>query len=351
MKRNIEYLKKLVETASPSGDEIEAGRVFSEECLLGEGVNFEGVDRNGNVAVSKGSGDFQIMISGHLDNISLTVQTITEHGFLHVVPNGGVDRKVLQGQLVDVVTQDKGIVTGIIGKSPIHVEDREQRETVNKWESFLVDVGASSKEEVQELGIDIGDNIVYHSGSSILEFGPQKNKIMSKDLDDKIGIYIITEVIKRVNVPSGIKLWALGMTSEEVGLVGAKIASKQINPDLSIDIDVTPATESELGISKDKYGDVEINKGPVLSFGYCKSRRIGRALRDICVKNEIPHQFEVSTAGGTNTAAIQEHSLNCETFLISLPNQNMHTSVEVCGWVDVEACIDLLIKYIESYKV
>ena len=351
MERNIELLKKLIETPSPSGDEGTIAKVFIDECLKGEGVRSEGIDRNFNAAVTKGTGNFRLMIGAHYDNIGLMIQCITEHGFLHVVPNGGSDKKIMPGQIVDIITQDNGIVTGIIGKAPIHVESPEQRKMVDSWDKILVNVGASSKDEVKEMGIAVGDSIVFHSGQSIYEFGPKKDKIMSKDLDDQAGIYIVAEVMKRVKVPDGITLWGLGFSDEERGLVGAGIASNAINPDLSIDIDVTPSTESEQGISKEKFGDVAINKGVVLTYGRGKSRRIGKVLKAICDEQNIPYQFEVSTAGGTNTTAIQGRSIDCETYLLSLPNLNMHTNVEICGWVDIEACINLLIAYIEDFKI
>ena len=85
MERNIEFLKKLIETPSPSGDEGTIAKVFIDECLKGEGVRSKGIDRNFNAAVTKGTGNFRLMIGAHYDNIGLMIQCITEHGFLHVV--------------------------------------------------------------------------------------------------------------------------------------------------------------------------------------------------------------------------------------------------------------------------
>lgn len=60
--------------------------------------------------------------------------------------------------------------------------------------------------------------------------------------------------------------------------------------------------------------------------------------------NEIPYQLAASYAGGTNTSAIQEGAFDCETMLVSIPQRNMHTQVEVCDYRDVEGAIDLISK-------
>ena len=138
------------------------------------------------------------------------------------------------------------------------------------------------------------------------------------------------------------------MAQEETGLRGSKVAARRINPDISIDIDVCPVTGKEYDIDPAKYGDIKFGKGVVIENGPGKSPRIVKKLIKLAKENNIPYQLGVCRAGGTNTSAIQEHAGDCETVLLSLCNQNMHQANEICHWDDVEACIDLIVKYLES---
>ena len=343
-KENIEFLQSLVRISSPSSCEEEAGKLFKDHCLGFSGVKYEETDVFGNVVVSKGSGPKKIMISAHIDEIGYMVQTITENGFLHVARIGGVDVKTALGAQVLVNSR----VPGVIGKKPIHVESPEDRKSVNTLENLLVDVGCSNAEEVEKLGIQIGDPVVYAKEQEILEFGPSGDFMIAPALDDKLGVYACTEVLRRVKVPSDYTLYCVAMCQEEVGLRGAGLVASHYNPDISIDLDVTPSTEPELGINKNKFGEVLMGKGVVIPFGVDKSRRIANEMIKICEEKKIPYQRSVAVAGGTNTSAIQTRASDCETMLLSFPNQNMHTQVEKCSWTDTEACINLLTSYIES---
>ena len=342
MKENIEFLRDIVRTPSPDGDERQAAQYFLDYCSKIPGVTPVGIDHFNNTTVTKGSGPLKIMISAHIDELGFLVQTITDNGYVHIAKVGGIDVKVLPGALV----QCNGI-NGIIGKKPIHVESQDERKQVLQLEELLADFGFESKEEAQKY-VKIGDSIVFRKGQEHLEFGPSGNYIIAPALDDKLGVYVIAEVLRRVNVPEGVTLYCVAMTQEEVGLRGAHVAARRINPDISVDIDVCPSTEKELKIDPDKYGEIALGKGVAIPYGSDKSRRIANRMVELCEANGIPYQTHVAVAGGTNTSVIQTNALDCETMLLSLPNQNMHTQVEKCCWTDTEACINLITKFIEE---
>lgn len=344
MTKNIEFLNKLVSAYSTSGYEDEVVDVFKKEltCIPGSRLILQ--DNIKNVVYSKGSGSTKVLLSGHSDWIAFQVFGITDNGFVRIINIGGSDRRTLPGSRVIIRTESGNDITGVVGIKPIHVIDLEDSGKIDDYKDILIDLGCSSKDEVEKLGVEVG-NPVYFESRPLIMFGPKGDRICATGLDDRIGIYIAAEVFKRVNNPN-IELMIAAFAQEEVGLRGAGIGAAKLNADISIDLDVCPSTESETGIDKAEYGDTELGKGAVISYGYTKNVELCKALKKIARENNIPFQVEVSSAGGTNTEYIQDRSKDCRTALISIPNRNMHTQVEICSWTDVESAIEILVNYL-----
>ena len=340
-----EYLSDLLNTPSPSGYERFGGiEVFKKYCRR-LGLEEEFTDAMGNCVFSVGTKDSSnsIMISGHIDEIGFQVSNITKEGMINLVSLGGIDKKTLPGSIIEIIGNSGKIVRGIIGKKPIHIEyDGDERNEITKLSDTLVDIGARSKEEAEDL-VSIGDTAVFER-NFIPSFG--EHGLMSKGLDDKVGVYITSIVMKRLketyNNSLGSIVYGVANTQEELGLRGATVTSKRINPKYSIDIDVTFANDEGRGIKESIYGSIELGKGPVIEYGPDKSNAIINTMKRIAKDNNIPVQFSVSGAGGTNTDAIQLGGLNTETVHIAIPNRNMHTQVEVCDYRDIDAAIDLI---------
>src|SRR6478736_1979151 len=109
---SLAFLKRLVETASPSGYEREIQEVVRGWARpLADDVR---TDRHGNViGVRNPEGHPRIMLAGHCDQIALMVQHIDDNGFLYVQPIGGWDMQILLGQKLTVWAQG-GPVPGVI---------------------------------------------------------------------------------------------------------------------------------------------------------------------------------------------------------------------------------------------
>ena len=66
-------------------------------------------------------------------------------------------------------------------------------------------------------------------------------------------------------------------------------------------------------------------------------------MKSIATKHEIPHQFEILPAGGTDTAAIQRQGAKGSIAgAISIPLRHIHQSIEMAHMGDISATIDLL---------
>lgn len=344
VKDNKEFLHNLVNALSPSGREKLALDVFKHQVMTYLPQNPE-TDKFGNMWFKYGNGPIKILLSGHIDEVSAIVKHISDDGIISIGQYGGIDKKDLIASKV-LLLDDDGVSTveGIVTKLPVHIEGREETSNKSqKMEELRVDVGCETKQEVLSKGIHIGTPVLY--GREVdLEFG--KNRLRSNGLDDKIGVFVAEEIFRDVVNPKHLPrdwekkytVYCLAATQEETGCRSVCVAAKKINPDISIDFDVTFATDGDSGLDKSKYGDISLGKGAVICYGPEKSHRLNMVLK----REASTYQENAGGAGGTNTDNIQKFSDDCETTLVSIPNRSMHTRVEVCDWRDVQSAVDMV---------
>ena len=344
------FLENLVNVPSPSGMEEKCTEVFCSYCDEFALKNY--TDHIGNVVYSIGHGEQKVLLSGHIDELSMQVIGIEDSGMLIVYPNS-IDKKVLPGSNVLVESDTKGWLSGIIGKKPVHAENSKDRESAIEIEDMLIDLGYSSKEEVLEDGIRIGSYVVYDKKQVNLNFG--KSLMVAPGLDDKLGVFI-SAIIGEELMSCENKDWMnkytvlIGSTTqEEVGLRGATVLAGNIKPNISIDFDVTPS--SDFGVNTKKWGDIKVGNGPVIEWGVDKSRRICALIQNCSSENNIDIQYSVGRPGGTNTDAFQLFGGDCETMHVALPIRNLHTPVEICSWEDTEKVIKLIVDLIKNEKL
>ena len=296
-KENKIFLEELLKVATPSGFENEGVDLVSDFVKSQIPQAREGfIDKFNNAAFWVGSNKpdaLKVMLSGHLDSISMMVTDITDEGYIKFASAGGIDRKVLLGSRVTVISEDNRYYTGIIGKTPIHIEyDSENYKKVDKE-------------------INVGSLIVYERNREIMEFGKKKDLVCAADLDDKSCIYTTFEILRRIDYreleKKNIQVWGVACANEEQGIRGAKVAARRINPDISIDMDVT--FDTEIDINHSKYCDVKVGKGVVIEYGGDRSRRMNKEFMDICKKENIPYQLSTTRPGGTNTCSIDMESM------------------------------------------
>ena len=340
-----EFFEKLLKAPSPSGYEEEATKVFNDYCSKFSNCNHEFEDSIGNSVFSIGTGEKKILISGHIDTpLGLQVQYINDSGLIHFITLGGVDRKVLPGSRVKILTEN-GKIPGIISKKAIHVESDDEYDSVLKIKELSIDIGAEDKKEAEEL-VNVGDPVIILP-EPIMEFG--KNRIVSGGLDDKVSVYIVAEVLRKISEAkyvnlAGKKLYFAAVTQEEVGLRGSKVLANRLDLDASIDLDVTFATDT-YGIEKEVYGDIALGKGPVIEHGPDCNKNLIRLAKSIANKEKILVQFGSHKPGGTNTDSFQMHGSNCATMLLSIPQRGMHVgNSEMCDWRDINSAIDLVMR-------
>ncbi len=338
---DIELLKKVVEAPGVSGYEFLGIRdVVMEE--LKPVVDEIYVDRLGNViAHKKGSGP-KVMIAAHMDKIGLMVNHIDNDGYLHVVPVGGVDPRNLVAQRIRFFT-DKGERFGVVGHIPPHLQKPEDRKKAADWDTVVIDVGADSREEAEELGFRVGTVGEYAPAFTRLN----ENRIATPYLDDRVCLYTMIEAAKRLENHEA-DIYFVGSVQEEVGLRGARVASYAINPDIGIAVDVTFAKQvGDKGKIVPKLGG-----GPVMDeVGPNIHPKVRRFADEIARKYNIPLQAEASPRPtGTDANIIQMAREGVATAVLSVPIRYMHSQVETADLRDIEQTIELARHILEELR-
>ncbi len=332
-----QFLKQLVETPSPSGYEQPAQRVIQEQ--LKTVADELQTDVMGNLIASlKGSGGPRVMFAGHCDEIGFMVRYVDDRGFIYFGAIGGVDPHLSPGQRVSIHTAG-GVIPGVIGKKAIHLIEPKDRDNVIKLDKQFIDIGANTREEVEDL-VSIGDPVTFSVGVQAL----QGDRMTSRAFDDKMGAFVVTEVMKEVKRggPVAADLFAVSTVQEEIGLRGAATSSYGVNPDVGIVVEVTHATDYP-DVEASTIGRVELGKGPVVARG----ANINPVLFDLIIETakaeNLPYQvIGVPRATGTDANVMQLSRGGVATALIGIPLRYMHTPVETLSLADLDHAITLL---------
>ena len=345
-KDDFDFLKQLVETPSPSGYEQPAQRVIKSQ--LHDIADDLHTDVMGNlIARLDGQGGPKVMLAGHCDEIGFMVQFVDDRGFIYFGAIGGVDPHLASGQRVSIHTE-KGDVPGVIGKKAIHLIEPKDREKVINLKKQFIDIGCSSREEVEAL-IRIGDPVTFSVGVQML----QGDRATSRAFDDKMGAFIVTEVMKRVKETGQIaaNLYAVSTVQEEIGLRGAATSSYGVNPDVGIVVEVTHATDYP-DVEQSAIGRVELGKGPVIARGANINPVLFKLIVDTAVAEDIPIQIiGVPRATGTDANVMQLSRGGVATALLAIPLRYMHTPVETLALGDLELAIKLLTAVVKRIDV
>ncbi len=346
-KADQQFLFQLLETPSPTGFEMPGQRVWAAAL---ESVSDEtACDAYGSTwARLKGkSSSRTVMLEAHADEIGYMVKHISKEGFLRVDRVGGSDAATGRGRRV-WIQGDQGPVAGILGNTAIHLRrDSLASEKAPQVHELWIDVGASTAEEVAEMGIRVGHPLVYQDGPMSLG----EDKIVSRALDNRVGGYIIAQVMKRVakaKKKPALSLLCLNAVQEEIGGYGAKMASHRLMPDVCLCLDVTHATDTP-GIDDNKYGKVTLGGGPALCHGTANHPLVVKKLMEVAEKEKISIQHEASSRyTGTDTDSIYHVKEGIPSALVSLPLRCMHSVVETVSKKDVEQTICLLTAFVMS---
>jgi putative aminopeptidase FrvX len=336
-------LERLSNAHGISGWEGSIQQIVKEE--LAPYVDEIRIDVLGNLIATKKGEKPSIMIEAHADEIGLMAKQVDEKGFIRFIRIGGWFDQTLLNQRVIIHTRS-GPVVGIIGSKPPHVMKEEDRKKVVEARDMFIDIGCSTQKEVEDLGIFAGTPISIDRAFVAL----QGDKVTGKAFDNRAGLVVIIEALKRTKTKSTI--YAVATVQEEVGLKGAKVSAFDLNPDLAIAADVTIPGDHP-GIEM-KDAPVEIGKGPVVVVADASGRgliatpQVIEWLVGTAKEFDIPMQLEASEGGTTDATAIYLTRSGIPTGVISVATRYIHSPVEMLSLNDIDDAAELMARALET---
>jgi len=346
MNKEIDFLKEYVNTPSPSGFEMQLGGQQVWIDYVKDFVYEVKIDLYGNAYAyyNKPNKDKKtVLIDAHADEIGFLVHDIDDKGYIKIARLGGSDILTTPASRVNIWKEDGTSVSGVFGHPAIHVQEKYEV----KLENTFIDIGVSSRKEAEELGIEIGNPITMQDGYFELS-----NNYCGRSLDDKIGGFITSQVLKQLHdnkIELNFNLVIVNATMEEVGLYGSALASHKIKPDVAIAIDVCHETTSP-AYNRGKQGHVVGGEGCVLMSAPAIQKNLLKILKDTAKDNNIDYQM-ISSGRGTGTNTDRYFLNSASSALISMPMKYMHTVSEVISKKDVQSAIDLLYNVLESENI
>jgi len=344
----VPLLKRLSETASPSGYETAVTEVIREQWQ--PLVDEISLDRVGSlVALKRGQGEEpadgrrpRLLLAAHMDEIGLMVHQLVAHpdeagyGFLRLSSLGGVDTRHLYGQLVTVHASgtEPRQLTGVIGALPGSLQPKGRQGKPYGYEDLVVDVGLPYR-QLQAL-VAVGDVISFRQPLRELLNG----RVSGKALDNRASVAAVTVCLDYLQGRRHYwDLLAVATAQEETALLGGFTSGHTQRPDAAIAIDVTFAK----GPGTNDAVSFELDGGPALGLGPNIHPGMLQALRDAAAALEMkvntdPH----SRHSGTDAYALQVARAGIPTAVVSIPLRYMHTMVETVVTSDIERAGRLL---------
>lgn len=330
-------LQKFTEAAGVSGDEVEIRRAIRETIeglvdeirsdTIGNLFAFQNAPKRGRVRTVKtpeGERPLRVMLDAHMDECGLMVSRIDKDGLIRFGKVGGIDDRVLVSKAVYLGAQR---LPGVIGATPIHLQEKSDRHKPIPYDEMYIDIGATSRTEAEK-HVRVGDRAIF--ATRYEEIG--RNAAKAKSFDDRAGCAILAEsLVSRY----GLEVVGAFTVQEEVGLRGAQVAAHAVDPDLAIVLEGTSCNDMPFNPLHGQ--STTFGAGPALTLvdsGTIAPRRLVQQAAELAEKHKVPFQYKRVTMGGNDAAAIHKSRLGIPTLAISLPTRYIHAPAQLISLED-----------------
>ena len=265
---------------------------------------------------------------------------------------GGWNPQVVSSQIFKLVTKDNKVYTGIVGSIPPHLLSDAEKQQGLQIDNMFLDIGISSKEEAQKLGIEIGDMIVPNTK---VEVFPNGDFLLGKAWDNRIGCAIVLKVLELLKEDKEYQnnntVYAIASVQEELGCRGAKTSSAKLDLDVAIALDVTIAKDT-IGFDKSN----KMGEGPcilVIDGGLIGHVGLREYALKIAKEKNIKVQVDYLKRGSTDASQMVLNGKGALGMSLCLPARYIHSHTSIISYQDYENAAYLIkemIKYMDKSK-
>ena len=343
---DLDLIRTLTDIPGVSGHEDRiVGFVRHRFEQVADDVTVDGI---GNVIARKtGAADGpRVMVFAHLDQIGFCVKRLGEDGFIRIDRIGGVNRKALVAAPVLIHNDQGEAIPGSIGVMAHHLTPDAQRFSVPDIPDLYVDVGASSREDLVNMGLKVGDAITFSNPFTLLN----QRCLRAAALDDRIGVYILLKTFEALAARDdlGCVVHAVATVQEEFNVRGSEPAARAINPHMAICID-----GSLSGDTPDLEGvnDIRMGGGPSMSLmtfhgrgtlgGLVPNPKLVQLFDATASDLGIELQRGASIGGLTDASYLQLLHHGIPAIDVGVPMRYTHSPVEMVSLDDVQQAIQL----------
>lgn len=339
----FDLVREFTEMACPVGYEEEFNRKLAARWR--PYLETTEVTRVGNFVGRVGGHGPRLLIVAHSDEIGFAVRSIDDHGFIRIASGqrDPVSRPFQRGPYFLPLGHPALIlgagesVEGVFATPTGHVLSPQQQEQFRlNWEDVFIDIGASSKAEVEALGIRIGSRIIWNPPTR------RRGKyIYGKAMDDRGALAIMEAFLRDLDRASlQCELWVASTIQEEIGLVGASSVNHELQAQYAIALDVGLVgdipTVDPLDIPTCLGGGPIIVQKDLGSYTRAMICMIEAAAEDA----GIPFQRSVFNLYGSDANELVRQGVAAA--LIAYPTRYTHSPFEMVYEDDLVACVDLL---------
>lgn len=332
------YLKNILSIPSPSGYTEKIMDYIKKELQILNVPHFT-TNKGAVVATLAGKNDdYQRTLSAHVDTLGAMVKKINSSGSLALDPIGGFMMNSIEGENCTIETIQGKTFTGTIHctKPSVHISGNEARELKRIPENMevILDEKVSSRKEVEELGLAVGDFICFDTRTLFTE----KGFIKSRHLDDKASISILLYAIKyivenNIELPYTTNIFISNY--EEVGHGASASLPEKTKEFVSVDmgcpgLDQNSSEYSVCICAKDSTGPYDLG--------------LRKKLTDICINQNIDYKIDIYPHYGSDASAALRSGWDIKTALIGAGIFASH-GYERTHMDSILCTLDLIIKY------
>ena len=350
MDNKLDYstLSELTQIAGISGREFSVSKAIEAALPSSFKVIYDNI---GNlIATNEGNGP-SVMLVAHMDEVGLIVRRITPDGFLLVERIGGMGIRALPGSRLRLWSEEVDLLAQV-GIPPQHLDA-----SVPNPAQLYVDLGASSKEEVLDMGVQVGDMLTWDSPFE--EIG--NHRIRGKALDDRLGCFTLISLanaLDRNKVTMDCNLILAFTVQEETMLAGASPIMNRFHPNLVIGIDGT--LPSDTPDVSDHNSEITLGGGPALKFfdavrcklaAYVPDWALTQLIKRVARQHSFPLQSEIVVGLTTALTPLPFALTGIKSAALSIPVRYHHSPVEMADKRDIDILLNLLITLLKDERL